>query len=165
MDNVVGLKSKLDQHQLSILASEMEKNKKSTGLAYVLCFFLGTLGIHKFYIGKIGMGVTYLILGLVGWISLIVGVASSAITDVDVAAAGMAGGLVFSTIVFAVIGIFLLIDLFTIPGQIRKSYEAKELKCINDLFSTQPTTETIKPEEPVAVAPSEEPVQAEAEEE
>ena len=34
---------------------------KSKGLAIVLALFLGGLGIHKFYLGKIGLGFLYLI--------------------------------------------------------------------------------------------------------
>ena len=32
---------------------------KSTGIAYLLWFFLGALGAHKFYLGRIGMGFAY----------------------------------------------------------------------------------------------------------
>lgn len=41
-----------------------EKNK---WVALLLCFFLGWLGVHKFYEGKVGMGILYLFtLGLFG---------------------------------------------------------------------------------------------------
>jgi len=41
--------------------------QKSVGLAYVLWFFLGALGIHKFYLGKVGMGIAYIFtLGFLG---------------------------------------------------------------------------------------------------
>jgi TM2 domain-containing membrane protein YozV len=33
-------------------------------VAYLLWFFLGPVGVHKFFLGKIGMGILYLI----GWI-------------------------------------------------------------------------------------------------
>ncbi|WP_061964206.1 TM2 domain-containing protein [Demequina aurantiaca] len=56
---------------------------KSTGVTYVLWFFLGILGIHQFYMGKIGRGILYLLTG-------------------------------------GVFGIMWIIDLFTIPGQLRE---------------------------------------------
>ena len=34
---------------------------KETWVAYVLWFFLGFLGVHKFYLGKIGWGILYLL--------------------------------------------------------------------------------------------------------
>lgn len=41
---------------------------KSKWTAFLLCFFLGYLGIHNFYVGKIGMGILYLLtLGLFGF--------------------------------------------------------------------------------------------------
>lgn len=43
---------------------------KSKFVAYLLWFFLGLLGVHKFYLGKIGMGIVYLFTGgffTIGW--------------------------------------------------------------------------------------------------
>ncbi len=34
---------------------------KSRPVAIIVCFLLGGLGIHKFYLGKIGWGVAYLL--------------------------------------------------------------------------------------------------------
>ena len=43
---------------------------KNKWVAFLLCLFLGCLGVHKFYEGKIGMGILYLFTcGLfgIGW--------------------------------------------------------------------------------------------------
>lgn len=40
---------------------------KNKWVAFLLCFFLGTLGFHRFYVGKVGTGILYLFtLGLFG---------------------------------------------------------------------------------------------------
>ncbi|RDI40132.1 TM2 domain-containing protein [Falsibacillus pallidus] len=62
--------------------------KKDLVIAYVLLIFLGSLGIHKFYLGKVGMGIAYIF-----------------------------------TLGF--LGIGCLIDLFTLPGQVRKYNEGQ----------------------------------------
>jgi TM2 domain-containing membrane protein YozV len=44
---------------------------KSKLAAYLLWFFLGFLSLHRFYLGKIGTGILYLITGQlfgIGWI-------------------------------------------------------------------------------------------------
>jgi len=52
MSEIIWDKQRLTEKQLAILNSEMEKYKRSVGLAYVLLIFLGYLGIHKFYSGN-----------------------------------------------------------------------------------------------------------------
>ncbi|MGL4520506.1 MAG: TM2 domain-containing protein [Phocaeicola sp.] len=41
--------------------TEKPKTSKNKSTATVLCFFLGALGAHKFYMGKAGWGVVYLL--------------------------------------------------------------------------------------------------------
>jgi len=60
--------------------------EKETWVAYLLWFFLGFLGVHKFYLGKMGWGILYIFTGglfVIGW----------------------------------------LIDIFTIPSQVRRTNE------------------------------------------
>lgn len=43
---------------------------KSKGLAYLLWFFLGAFSAHRFYLGKVGTGILYLLTGQlfgIGW--------------------------------------------------------------------------------------------------
>lgn len=47
------------------------KSRKSKTTAGLLCFFLGELGIHRFYVGKVGTGILWLCTaGLfgIGWL-------------------------------------------------------------------------------------------------
>lgn len=44
-----------------------EISEKKLLPAFLLCFFFGTLGIHRFYVGKIGTGILWLVtLGFAG---------------------------------------------------------------------------------------------------
>ena len=41
--------------------------KKSAGLTYLLWFFVGALGVHRFYLGQWGVGALMLACTLLGW--------------------------------------------------------------------------------------------------
>ena len=71
-----------------------DANKKSTGLAYVLWFFLGGFGVHRFYLGSPGVGILLVICTLLGFV---VGVT------------------------FIVTVLVCLWDLFAIPGMVRRN--------------------------------------------
>ena len=38
-----------------------EISEKKRLIAFLLCFFLGCLGIHRFYVGKIGTGILQIV--------------------------------------------------------------------------------------------------------
>lgn len=61
-----------------------EPSPKSKMVALILCIFLGCLGIHRFYVGKIGTGIIWFFTGgcfLVGWIYDIIKIASGTFRD------------------------------------------------------------------------------------
>ena len=40
---------------------EIQKSDKDFVPAVLLCFFLGTFGVHRFYVGKVGTGLLMLV--------------------------------------------------------------------------------------------------------
>ena len=69
--------------------------KKSALIAYLLWFFLGGVGVHRFYLGRTGSGIAMAIISMLSWITVYIGI-------------GFIG--------LAVIGLWWLVDAFLIPG-------------------------------------------------
>lgn len=77
---------------------QYDANKKSGVVAYLLWFFLGGFGAHRFYLGSTGPAIAQLVITLVSIV-------------LSVVAVGLIG--------FVVVGIWVLIDAFLIPGMIQ----------------------------------------------
>ncbi|HZF33358.1 MAG TPA: TM2 domain-containing protein [Candidatus Angelobacter sp.] len=75
-----------------------DANKKSAVVAYLLWFFVGMLGAHRFYLGRIGSGIAILVLTILSWILAFVAI---------------------GLLLLIIPGIWVLIDLFLIPGMVR----------------------------------------------
>lgn len=52
--------------------NQITPSPKSKLIALCLCFFLGGLGVHRFYVGKIGTGILYLLTGGLFFIGIII---------------------------------------------------------------------------------------------
>ena len=73
-------------------------NAKSVGVTYLLWFFLGMLGAHRFYAGSTGLAVLQLIIFVISWPLLLAGI---------------------GFITLGILWLWVLIDAFMIPGLIR----------------------------------------------
>jgi len=47
-----------------LIEQRITNEKPSTGVAYLLLIFLGFLGAHRFYLGRVGSGVAMLLISL-----------------------------------------------------------------------------------------------------
>jgi TM2 domain-containing membrane protein YozV len=79
-------------------AMRYDANKKSAGVAYLLWFFLGWFGGHRFYAGRIGSAIAILLLSIFSLLLSVVGI-------------GLAG--------IAIVAVWCLVDAFLIPGMVR----------------------------------------------
>jgi TM2 domain-containing membrane protein YozV len=68
----LALKSTLTDRELALLNNEMPNRSKSLVVAFLLWFFLGTLGVYNFYLGNSSRGWLMVILTIVGFVTLIV---------------------------------------------------------------------------------------------
>ena len=76
-----------------------DANKRSAGIGYVLWFFFGWFGAHRFYFQRTGSAVAQLVLTIISFFLLFLwGI-------------GLFG--------FLVVGIWVLVDAFLIPGLAR----------------------------------------------
>ncbi len=75
------LKAELSAKQLAMLESEFNGKKKSKGVAYLLWFFLGSLGGHRFYTGDIGYAIGMIVVWLISWFLLFIPIAIWALID------------------------------------------------------------------------------------
>lgn len=69
----VGMKEELSSEQLSIVQSEMQRKQKNVAVAFILWFFLGWAGAHRFYTDRIGSGIAMLGLNICEAICYVVG--------------------------------------------------------------------------------------------
>jgi len=88
----------VDNNNPAAVTMLYDANKKSLLVAYLLWFFLGGLGGHRFYVGKTGSAVGMIALLIVG----------SALAAVGIGA-----------VLLMILGIWVIVDAFLIPKWIR----------------------------------------------
>lgn len=71
-------------HQTAPNPAPRVASRKNKLVALLLCIFLGYLGVHRFYVGKTGTGILYLLTGGlagIGWIVDIITIATGSFKD------------------------------------------------------------------------------------
>lgn len=91
---------------------EAGRRSKQTWVVWLLWLFLGSVGGHRFYMGKTGSAITMLILSVVGWATT---------------------WLLIGFIPLAIVWIWDFIDLFLISGWLRADKEKTRVEVERDL--------------------------------
>lgn len=101
----------LSEKDLQIYNMEVERQRKSVALAYVLWFFFGALGVHRFYLNQW--------LGAVNLFTFLFSVLTfSTMMESDATGLTITWFLCVAYLVLS-----LLVDLFTIPLQVHRANE------------------------------------------
>ena len=109
-----------------------EARRRSTAVAYLLWFFLGLLGVHRFYAGETRSAVVMLLMQLVGGLAMIAGILrSGTIMTID----GPDFGSVYATmspdgetdllfglgsLLMGLVWLWWIVDLFLVPIMVRR---------------------------------------------
>lgn len=94
-----------------LIEQRVTNDAKSAGIAYALWFFTGFLGGHRFYLGKTGTGIAQLILFILGIFTIM---------------------FVVGIFMLGIVGIWVLVDAFLIPGMIKSDKDLLRSKLLID---------------------------------
>lgn len=97
----------LTTEQLILVEQRLANDKKSTLVAYLLWFFLGGFGVHRFYLGKTGSGAIMLGLLILGLLTTVIYI-----------------GIAF----LLALAIWMIVDAFLIPGMITENTAQQRLR-------------------------------------
>lgn len=106
MKNNEYLLNQLTDQELLLVNSEVEKNKKSIAVAYILCIFFGSIGGHRYYMGKTGSAI--------------------AMTLITVLTVGFG---------VLVTGIWSFVDLFLIPSWLKDNQNSVEAAAAQNVLT------------------------------
>lgn len=95
--------------QQILIEQRVTNEAKSIGASYLLWFFVGYLGGHRFYLGRKGSAIAMMLLSIFGVILSVVGI---------------------GFILLIVVGVWALVDAFLIPGMVAE----QKNKVRNDLL-------------------------------
>lgn len=105
----------LDVNQQMLIEQRVANDAKSPLIAYLLLLVVGGFGAHRFYLGRTGSGVLILVMWILGWITLPV----------------MVG-----IVPLAIVGLWVLLDLFLIPGMVAREREKTRRRLREDMMIT-----------------------------
>ena len=110
----------LTTEQLTYIEQRLANDKKSGVVAYALWFFVGWFGAHRFYFGKNKIAILFIALFFISILTFVflVGIATA-----------------------IVLGVWVIVDAFLIPGWIAQDTQEKRERLIEELAQTEANIE------------------------
>ncbi|QLQ19144.1 MAG: TM2 domain-containing protein [Exiguobacterium profundum] len=102
----------LTTEQQMLVEQRLANDKKSTLVAYLLWFFVGPFGAHRYYLGKTASGLVMLALLIVGFLTVV---------------------LYIGAIFLGILGIWMIVDAFLIPGLVEQNTAAARERISREL--------------------------------
>lgn len=128
-------KSDLSTNELLVLNSEMNKREKSLVLAYLI-LLVGHLGVHRFYLKRIGTGVVQLCLFVLAFVSYFAFVIAAGVESVDSPDSLVSLVFLIPLILCGLaLTIWVVVDACLLPGMIRKWNENLERALIAQIVA------------------------------
>ena len=131
MNSLLAAKKDLDAQELSILSTEYQRRKKSALVLWLLWWFTGIFGGHRYYLGDKGRAIVHTVVFLlVLFISILwnIYVIETASTFEEVLFIGPAG-----MVLFIIPALWALLDAFFIGRRLAKKNVEIEMKIINEI--------------------------------
>ena len=131
MNSLLAAKKDLDAQELSILSTEYQRRKKSALVLWLLWWFTGIFGGHRYYLGDKGRAIVHTVVFLlVLFISILwnIYVIETASTFEEVLFIGPAG-----MVLFIIPALWALLDAFFIGRRLAKKNAEIEMKIINEI--------------------------------
>lgn len=104
---------RLTHDERMLVNMELQRKGKNIVLAYFLLALFGTLGVHRFYLGRSGTAIFQLVLTIFGWMTV---------------------WFIVGFVPLITVGIWLIVDLFLIPKIIERDNKQLEREIVRDLY-------------------------------
>lgn len=109
--------SGLDQADGTDVDASVAKERKSVGMAYLLCILFGPLDVHNSYLGRDGAGALELFLFCGGCVTIAAAAGWAIHKHADAVVVGI---MLAGALPWGLLAVSLLIDVFKIPGAVKR---------------------------------------------
>jgi len=130
--NELAMQRALSERDITILNAELDRQKKSVAVSYLLWLFLGWLGVHQLYLGRMLRAALYPLLLLGGYVFSLSAVFAPATAEAE----AVGGTFIIGAFMFAAYGLLILWDMITLPRQHAKRETRIKMRLLKTMTQT-----------------------------